>query len=166
MQINFIRRLDELGRIVIPKEIRNKLKFSSGDLLELNISNESLIISKSKSTLNMDYVEEIINLVEYLSDYDLILTDTEKVVAKGSNLNQIKIDEKLSNSLKELVLEHKSNEYLNGVNISNNIFLEGRFFVKALIRDSNTLGLLILRVKSNTKDVSQFLNMLVKLLLQ
>ena len=40
------RRLDELGRIVIPKEIRKSLKFMEGDALELFIENNSLILKK------------------------------------------------------------------------------------------------------------------------
>jgi len=166
MQISFIRRLDELGRIVIPKEIRNKLNFNSGDLLDLNINNDSLIIRKSNSSINMDYVEEIINLVEYLSDFDLVLTDNDNVVAKSSSLNDIKVGEKISKTLKELVVEHKSAVYLNGINISNNIFLEGNVYIKVLIKDSNTLGLLILRVNREVNEINYFLNMLVKLLLQ
>lgn len=166
MQISFIRRLDELGRIVIPKEIRNKLKLNNGDLLDLNISNDSLVIRKSNSTINMNYAEEIINLVEYLSNYDLILTSTEKVVAKGSKLLDVKLGEGLSKSLKELIMEHKSKEFLDGVSINDNFYLEGKVYVKALIKDSNTLGLLILRSNDQSKDVNLFLATLVKLLLQ
>ena len=41
-----VRRLDDLGRIVIPKEIRNSLKFMEGDALELFVENHSLILKK------------------------------------------------------------------------------------------------------------------------
>ena len=41
-----VRRLDDLGRIVIPKEIRNSLKFMEGDALELFVENNSLILKK------------------------------------------------------------------------------------------------------------------------
>ena len=41
-----VRRLDDLGRIVIPKEIRKSLKFSEGDALELFVENNSLILKK------------------------------------------------------------------------------------------------------------------------
>jgi len=165
MHISFIRRLDELGRIVIPKEIRTKLNFSSGDLLDLNIGSDSLIIKKSNSTFNKEYIDELINLVEYLSDYDLILTNMECIVAKSSKLDEIKIEDKISDILSKLVKERKSEIYLNGVYISDKIFLEGKVYVKSLIKDSNELGLIILRTKDN-KDVNLFLNMLVKLLLQ
>lgn len=41
-----VRRLDDLGRIVIPKEIRKSLKFMEGDALELFVKNNSLILKK------------------------------------------------------------------------------------------------------------------------
>ena len=41
-----VRRLDDLGRIVIPKEIRKSLKFMEGDALELFVENHSLILKK------------------------------------------------------------------------------------------------------------------------
>ena len=41
-----IRRLDDLGRIVIPKEIRKFLKFKDGDVLELLVEDNSLILKK------------------------------------------------------------------------------------------------------------------------
>ena len=166
MQIGFVRRLDDLGRIVIPKEIRDKLKFNNGDLLDLNISNESLIIRKCNTTINMDYVYEIINLVEYLSDFDLIITDKEKIIAKGSKLDAIKINDKLSKTLKDLIIEHKSKDFINGVDISEVLFLEGKIYIKSLIKDSNSLGLIIIRVNKESKDINLFLKMVAKLLLQ
>lgn len=41
-----VRRLDDLGRIVIPKEIRKSLKFMEGDALELFVENNSLLLKK------------------------------------------------------------------------------------------------------------------------
>lgn len=41
-----VRRLDDLGRIVIPKEIRRNLKLREGDALEIFISNEGELVLK------------------------------------------------------------------------------------------------------------------------
>lgn len=166
MQISFVRRLDELGRIVIPKEIRNKLGFNSGDLLDMNISSDGLVIQKCNSTFKEDYVNEIINLVDYLSEYDLILTNSESVIGKSSKVEKLVIDDKISDVLKELILEHKSDKFLNGLRISENFYLEGIVYVKALIKESNTIGLLILKVNEDSNDINIFLNMLSKLLMQ
>lgn len=43
------RRLDELGRIVIPMEIRKSLNISSGDLLDISVENGAVILKKSRN---------------------------------------------------------------------------------------------------------------------
>lgn len=46
-----IRRIDDLGRVVIPKEIRNNMKLREGDPLEIYTTNEGIMLVK--------YTEEI-----------------------------------------------------------------------------------------------------------
>ena len=41
-----IRRIDELGRIVIPKEIRKNLRIKEGENLEIYIENDNIILKK------------------------------------------------------------------------------------------------------------------------
>ena len=44
--VGTIRKIDELGRIVIPIEIRNKLNINEKDLLEIFIEENSIILKK------------------------------------------------------------------------------------------------------------------------
>ena len=44
-----IRRVDELGRVVIPKEIRNKLDISEKDPIEIFIDGNSIVLKKFES---------------------------------------------------------------------------------------------------------------------
>lgn len=46
-----VRRIDDLGRIIIPKEIRRSLRIREGDLLELYTSHEGEIIFKKYSPI-------------------------------------------------------------------------------------------------------------------
>lgn len=41
-----IRRLDDLGRIVIPKEIRHRLGVTEGDPMEILVNGNQLILEK------------------------------------------------------------------------------------------------------------------------
>ena len=45
-KIAVIRRIDDLGRIVIPREIRRKLGIEEGDPIEIYVSGDSLILKK------------------------------------------------------------------------------------------------------------------------
>lgn len=46
-----IRRIDDLGRVVIPKEIRRSLKIREGDPLEIFIENDNCVCFKRYSVL-------------------------------------------------------------------------------------------------------------------
>ena len=48
MEIKMIRKIDELGRIVIPKDVRRTLGLSSGDELEISVADGEVILKKSE----------------------------------------------------------------------------------------------------------------------
>ncbi len=41
-----LRKVDELGRVVIPSELRKAMKLETGDLLSLTLEEESLVLRK------------------------------------------------------------------------------------------------------------------------
>ncbi|WP_110111928.1 AbrB/MazE/SpoVT family DNA-binding domain-containing protein [Bacillus sp. CGMCC 1.16541] len=41
-----VRRIDELGRVVIPKELRTMLSFDKGDPIEIYVDGEEIILKK------------------------------------------------------------------------------------------------------------------------
>ncbi len=47
--VGVIRRIDPMGRIVIPKEYRDKLKMSEHDPVEVLLMNNSLVVKKTST---------------------------------------------------------------------------------------------------------------------
>lgn len=45
-----VRRVDELGRVVIPIELRNKLKIAEKDPIEIYVEGSSIILRKYEDT--------------------------------------------------------------------------------------------------------------------
>jgi transcriptional pleiotropic regulator of transition state genes len=55
-----VRNIDELGRIVIPKEIRKKLDIKSSDPIEIYVDGSNIILTKcSTSCLFCDSEDEV-----------------------------------------------------------------------------------------------------------
>ena len=52
-----VRRIDDLGRIVIPKEIRHNMKLNDGDMLEINYNNDTISIRKYKKSFEQCAIE-------------------------------------------------------------------------------------------------------------
>jgi len=45
-----VRNVDELGRIVIPKEMRTKMNISSSDPIEIYVDGDKIILKKYENT--------------------------------------------------------------------------------------------------------------------
>lgn len=66
-----IRRVDDLGRIVIPKEIRRTMKICEGDPIEIFTDNDMLILKKH------DYKEEIKEHINNIASCDMSVSVRE-----------------------------------------------------------------------------------------
>lgn len=70
MKTGIIRRIDDLGRIVIPKEIRRSLAIKEGDPLEISLENNKICLERYQ-TGNIDVLDSLIQNIrsdEYLEE--------------------------------------------------------------------------------------------------
>lgn len=63
-----IRRMDDLGRVVIPKEIRRNLGIREGDPLEIFIENEYVCFSKYQSNKITRVLDAFQSLADFAED--------------------------------------------------------------------------------------------------
>lgn len=125
-----IRRIDELGRIVIPKEIRQSLKINNGENIEIFIEEENIILSKYSNINNIKEIcEKLIQTLNKFIKNIIIVCDTQNIIAtnkpsffnKGIQINHfIKNKEGIINS--NAFIENNNNVYNY---ISYNITMNG-----------------------------------------
>lgn len=118
-----VRRIDDLGRIVIPKEMRRTLRIHDGESLEIFVEDEMIALKKysSMSDLN-DISNDLSNTINKVLLKDVLITDRDKVISSSGNLKgkyQEKniskyLEEKLAN--RETVIEKsvKEVEFVDG----------------------------------------------------
>jgi len=76
-----VRRVDDLGRIVVPKEIRKNLKIKTGECLEIFLENEKIVLKKKELINNYsESLDNLLNIVSKLTGFSILLTDTDKVL--------------------------------------------------------------------------------------
>ena len=117
-----VRRID-LGRIVIPKEMRRTLRIHDGESLEIFVEDEMIALKKysSMSDLN-DISNDLSNTINKVLLKEVLITDRDKVISSSGNLKgkyQEKniskyLEEKLAN--RETVIEKsvKEVEFVDG----------------------------------------------------
>lgn len=105
-----VRKIDELGRIVIPKEIRRTLKIKEGDSLEIYMDEESEIILKKHSFLNVlnDIANKYVDSVYSFMNKNIIITDRDIVIAASSPLKKKYLGNQISNNLEKIIEKRES----------------------------------------------------------
>ena len=64
-----IRRIDDLGRIVIPKDIRREMRIREGDPLEIFVDRHENIVGFQKYDIEKNYLAELKRLSENIKEY-------------------------------------------------------------------------------------------------
>jgi len=80
-----VRRVDELGRIVLPREMRKMLNIKEGTRLQIGIvEGDKFLLSKYMPMNNMrDYAPTAINAMQCVIEHDIIICDLEQVVCSN-----------------------------------------------------------------------------------
>ena len=106
----FIRKLDGLGRIVIPKEYRKKLKINDDSKLKITLDKEYIKIEKySDINNNLERLKQIKKLLSKTLDLEILITDlddilNENIELPGELINKIKYGKtELLNNQKDIL---------------------------------------------------------------
>ena len=81
-----IRRIDDLGRVVIPKEIRRAMKIREGDPLEIYTENNGTVCFRKYSPIgemDLDTIKTICDTSLGKLNYTLYDRDGESIMPKG-----------------------------------------------------------------------------------
>ena len=78
-----VRRIDELGRVVIPKEIRKTMRLKEGEELEVFVNDEETLVLKKYSTIKSfkELAKEYVEVLYKHTGYNCLITDTDEVIA-------------------------------------------------------------------------------------
>lgn len=157
------RKIDELGRIVIPKEIRRNLSIRDGETLEIFIENDGILLKKHSLIKNFsDLGNKLCNILSTVIDGKIFITDREKVIADS-------LDSKFTNSSlsKELInlidkRESLKSESETKINIGDKEIV-GFFNIFPIISSIDSLGLVVIVSEKNV-DYMNIVKLVAKIL--
>ena len=134
-----IRKIDDLGRIVLPKELRKNLNINSGDDLQIIIDNEKIILEKYSKLENYeDSLLEIIKCFSDVNNYKIFITVNDKII----NYNK----ENVNNIILNIILSKKI--YINDKNelniIGETLKEKGKIIIFPIVLESDLLGSIII----------------------
>lgn len=154
------RRIDDLGRIVIPKEIRKNLKIKENEVLEIFINNDEIILKKfSRFNDSEKVLSDYIKVINDMTGNDVIITDRDKVILSSNKLEERLLNKKLSEYVNDLI-ENRSTFLSNdmkGIEVIDNEKIKQNYYFIPFIIDSDVVGSIIMfsskEIDENSKSL-------------
>ena len=100
-----VRRIDDLGRIVIPKEIRKVLRIKEGDPLEIFTDKEGEVILKKYSPIGelSEFASGYAETLSKTTGHIACITDKDTVIAVSGGSKKEFLEQDLSKELEQLM---------------------------------------------------------------
>ena len=111
-----VRRVDDLGRIVIPKEIRRTLKIREGDPLEIYTEKDGGVIFRKYSPMGdlQDFAAQLCDSIGANTGRIAAVSDRDSIIALAGAPKRELIDKPNSQELDKLMEQRKNYRYEPG----------------------------------------------------
>ncbi|MBU5592101.1 stage V sporulation protein T [Clostridium sp. MSJ-4] len=105
-----VRRIDDLGRVVIPKEIRRTLRIREGDPLEIFTDREGGVILKKYSPIGelSDFSKEYAESLQQSIGHIVLIADRDAFISVSGTAKKDYMEKKISNDLEKVMEERKT----------------------------------------------------------
>lgn len=149
-----VRRIDDLGRVVIPKEIRRTMHIREGDSLEIYTDKDGAVILKKYSLMSGvgEFASQLCEVMNKATGRIVVITDRDSCIAVAGNACRILTDRRISRQLETLMERRQLYQYQTGVSPflvsedSDDFFIE---IAAPILSEGDVLGSVVF---SATKD--------------
>ncbi|MBR5228745.1 MAG: stage V sporulation protein T [Firmicutes bacterium] len=163
-----VRRIDELGRIVIPKEIRRTMRLRDGDPLEIFIDRDGSVILKKYSPIAelggfaKEYAESLANA----SGHSICITDNDQIIAIAGGMKRDCVGRSITMSLEDVIGRRKNviNNASDGeyVNIFDSQEEKRSQVISPILCEGDAIGAVVLVGKTDDVVMGEMEQVLAK----
>ena len=156
-----VRRIDDLGRVVVPKEIRRTLRIREGDPMEIFTNREGEIILKKYSPIGEidGFAKQYAEAMAQVSGYKIIISDRDQIIAVAGGAKKDFIGKNISQELEILLDERDMLSTVDGVKKaipiveSQDAPKEGQV-IYPIICEGDIIGSVVILAKDEKQDVT------------
>ncbi len=162
-----VRRIDELGRIVVPKEIRKTLHIKNGENLEIFINDDTIVLKKYSELGNMqelsDTITETLNSTLKAS---VLISDTDKYISISGPLKKKYLNDEISETILKYINDRKTVILKDKpINLTKDKSENENIFISPIISSGDAVGSIIVISKKELNSGNiESINLLSKVL--
>src|SRR5699024_2060743 len=100
-----VRRIDDLGRVVIPKEIRRTLRIREGDPLEIFVAREGEVILKKYSPISElgQFADEYADALYDSVHFPVFICDRDEVIAVSGDSKKDYLNKSIGSHIEDAI---------------------------------------------------------------
>ena len=156
-----VRRIDDLGRVVIPKEIRRTLRIREGAPLEIYTGKDGEVIFKKYSPVGElgEFAGDYAETLAKTSGYPICITDMDNVIAVSGVPKKELTDKRISSDI-ERIMEEKTQFISRGTEKKNIHVVDGNDkynvgVVVPIISEGDTIGSVVVFTNEQQPKMSE-----------
>ena len=159
-----VRRIDDLGRVVIPKEIRKTLRIKEGEHLEIFTDREGKIILKKYSPIGelSEFASGYAETLSKTTGHIACITDKDTIIAVSGGSKKEYLEQDISKELEQLMEDKEvytskenSNIAMPIIKNENQDKKNNSQIVYPIISNGDTIGTVILMSKEPNKKMTE-----------
>ena len=111
-----VRRIDDLGRVVIPKEIRRTLRIREGDPLEIYTDIDGEVIFKKYSPVGemSSFASQYAEVLYKTSSYPVLICDRDHVIAAAGVSKKEYLERRITTALEDMMESRQNFSFTQG----------------------------------------------------
>ena len=164
-----VRRIDDLGRIVIPKEIRRTMRIREGDPMEIFTSREGEILLKKYSPVGElgEFAAELAESIAQTTGELVCVTDRDYVIA-AAGTGKKEYEGKILDMNFQSAIDKRMNQVLSGENEDMISIFQGddkpyiRQAVATILSHGDCIGAVVILSKEESRNPDEVLLQLAK----
>ena len=159
-----VRRIDDLGRVVIPKEIRRTLRIREGDPLEIFTDREGGVILKKYSPIGElnDFAREYAESLQQTVGNIILISDRDNIISVSGITKKEYLEKKVSSELEKIIEDRRAVSLGEGagkvIAIMEDEEMDGKYsaqVIAPIITEGDAIGAVIILSREQGKKFSE-----------
>ena len=155
-----VRRIDDLGRVVIPKEIRRTLRIREGDPLEIYTERDGEVIFKKYSPMGdlTDLAAQICESIAKNTGHIAVVCDRDSIIAVAGASKRDLMDKANSRELEQIMEQRKTYLFRSGdspIRVSDNVEKYHLGVATPILSEGDLMGCAILLLEETDLPLSE-----------
>ena len=140
-----VRRIDDLGRVVIPKEIRKTLRLKNGENLEIFVDENENIILKKYSQIDKlkEFAGQITEAINSITKKSVFIINTDSFVSTSGKKKGY-LNEPISNELIAMINNRKEVQNQNQIQMTEGKQEEENISFCPIIVNGDAIGAIMI----------------------